>query len=121
MIRRPPRSTLFPYTTEFPWNRIEVNGRGHEHSFVRGEGERNTTVTGDEGGGRRVEAGIDNLLVMKTTESGWEGFVRERFTTLPETSDRILATIVTASWAYAERSAERRVGKGGRSRWSPYH
>ena len=88
--------------TEFPWNRIEVNGRGHEHSFVRGVGERNTTVTGDEGGGRRVEAGIDNLLVMKTTESGWEGFVRERFTTLPETSDRILATIVTASWAYAE-------------------
>jgi urate oxidase len=90
--------------TEFPWNRIEVNGHGHEHSFVRGAGERTATVKGDEGGGRRVEAGIDNLLVMKTTESGWEGFSRERFTTLPETSDRILATIVTASWAYAERT-----------------
>ena len=88
--------------TEFPWNRIEVNGRGHEHSFVRGVGERKATVTGDEGGGRRVEAGIDNLLVMKTTGSGWEGFFRERFTTLPETNDRIMATIVTASWAYAE-------------------
>jgi urate oxidase len=88
--------------TQFPWSRIEVNGRGHEHSFVRGVGERKTTVTGEEGGGRRVEAGIDNLLVMKTTESGWEGFLRERYTTLPETRDRILATIVTASWVYAE-------------------
>ena len=88
--------------TEFPWNRIEVNGRGHEHSFMRGVGERKTTVTGDEGGKRRVEAGIDNLLVMKTTESEWEGFLRERFTTLPETRDRILASIVNASWEYAQ-------------------
>jgi urate oxidase len=57
-------------------------------------------VTGDEGGARGVEGGIDNLLVMKTTQSGWEGFLRERFTTLPETNDRILATMVTAKWVY---------------------
>jgi urate oxidase len=86
--------------TQFPWSRIEVNGRGHEHSFVRGSGERKTKVTGDEGGNRRVEAGLDNLLVMKTTNSGWEGFLRDKFTTLPETNDRILATSVTANWSY---------------------
>jgi urate oxidase len=86
--------------TEFPWNRIEVDGQPHEHSFVRGAGERTATVTGDEGGARQVEAGLDNLLVMKTTNSGWEGFLREQYTTLPETSDRILATIVTAKWTY---------------------
>jgi urate oxidase len=88
--------------TQFPWDRIEVNGRGHEHSFVRGSGERTARVTGDEGGGRRVEAGLDNLLVMKTTQSGWEGFLRERFTTLPDTDDRILATVVTADWSYGK-------------------
>src|SRR3712207_7562945 len=68
MIRRPPRSTLFPYTTlfrsleagptvervrvritEFPWDRIEVDGQGHEHSFIRGSGEREALITGDEG------------------------------------------------------------------------
>src|SRR5918998_5865604 len=54
--------------TEFPWDRIEVNGQGHAHSFVRGSGERKTRVIGDESGTRRVEAGLDNLLVMKTTE-----------------------------------------------------
>ncbi len=88
--------------TEFPWNRIEVNGRGHEHSFVRGSGEREAEITGAESGDRRVEAGLDNLLVLKTTASGWEDFHRERFTTLPDTDDRILATIVSARWSYAE-------------------
>jgi len=88
--------------TQFPWHRIEVNGHGHEHSFVRGSGERKAEVTGSEGGDRRVEAGLDNLLVMKTTASGWEGFFRDRFTTLPDTDDRILATIVTAYWTYGD-------------------
>lgn len=87
--------------TQFPWDRIEMNGRGHEHSFVRGSGERTAKVTGDESG-RRVEAGLGNLLVMKTTQSGWEGFLRERFTTLPDTDDRILATVVTADWSYGK-------------------
>ncbi|HSK99260.1 MAG TPA: urate oxidase [Rubrobacteraceae bacterium] len=87
--------------TRFPWDRIEVDGRPHEHSFVRAAGERNATVT--EGNGtRRIEAGLDNLLVMKTAGSGFEGFLRERFTTLRETDDRILATVVTASWSYGD-------------------
>jgi urate oxidase len=85
--------------TRFPWDRIEVNGQGHEHSFVRGAGERTARITGDEGD-RRVEAGLDNLLVMKTTASGWEGFFRDGFTTLADTNDRILATSVTADWSY---------------------
>ena len=88
--------------TQFPWNRIEVGGRGHEHSFVRGSGERTAKVTGAEDGDRSVKAGFDNLLVMKTTQSGWEGFLKERFTTLPDTDDRILATVATAEWSYGK-------------------
>ncbi len=85
--------------TEHLWDRITVDGREHEHSFVRAAGERTATVEGD-GGGLRVGAGIDDLLVLKTTNSGWEGFLRERYTTLPETDDRILSTVVTADWTY---------------------
>ena len=86
---------------EHPWDRIKVDGRGHEHSFVRGSGERIAVVRGDPGGSQ-VEAGIDDLLVLKTTNSGFEGFLRERYTTLPETDDRILATAITASWVYGD-------------------
>jgi urate oxidase len=90
--------------TQFPWSCIEVNGHGHPHSFVRGSGERKARVRGDENGGRRVEAGLDNLLVMKTAQSGWENFYRDQYTTLPDTDDRILATMITASWSYGGRT-----------------
>ena len=106
--------------TQYPWDRIRVDGEDHPHSFVRGAGERTTTVFGKEDGSRRVEAGIDGLLVMKTTESGWEGFLREEYTTLPETSDRILATVVAATWTYDDEeesdSDYDRLWEGVRSR-----
>ncbi len=91
---------------EHPWSRLRVGGRPHEHAFERGSGgNRVATVSGD-GGEPRIEAGIDDLLVLKTTASGWEGFVRDRYTSLPETSDRILATIITARWSYREREVD---------------
>ncbi|HET7480477.1 MAG TPA: urate oxidase [Rubrobacteraceae bacterium] len=92
--------------TQFIWERIEVDGQPHEHSFVRQRGERKAKVWGDESGERKVKAGIGDVYVLKTTNSGWEGFLRERYTTLPDTNDRILATIVTAKWEYNTTDAD---------------
>ena len=92
--------------TQFLWDRIEVDGEPHEHSFVRGRGERRARVSGDETGARQVEAGIGDVYVLKTTNSGWEGFLRDEYTTLPDTNDRILATIVTARWWYDTTDAD---------------
>jgi urate oxidase len=90
------------HIVEHPWDRLEVGGRPHEHAFQRGSGgNRVATVTGD-GGEPRIEAGIDDLLVLKTTGSGWEGFLRDRYTSLAETSERILSTIITSRWSYRE-------------------
>jgi urate oxidase len=86
---------------EHPWARLEVGGRPHEHAFQRGSGgNRVATVVARGGEDPQVEAGIDDLLVLKTTGSGWEGFLRDRYTSLPETSDRILATVITARWSF---------------------
>ncbi len=92
--------------TQFPWRRIEAGGQPHDHSFVRERGERKAKVQGDATGARAVEAGIDDVYVLKTTNSGWEGFHRDRFTTLPDTNDRVLATIVTAKWEYNALDAD---------------
>jgi urate oxidase len=86
---------------EHLWNRIEVDGRGHEHSFVRGSGKRTAVVAGTASD-VRVDGGIEDLLVLKTTNSGWEGFLKEEYTTLPETDDRILATAISANWSYGD-------------------
>lgn len=50
--------------------------------------------------GASVQAGIQDLVLMKTTRSAFEGFPRDRFTTLKETGDRIMATKVAADWMY---------------------
>lgn len=92
--------------TQYLWNRIEVDGKPHKHSFVRNRGERTAKVSGDESGARQVQAGISDVYVLKTTNSGWEGFLRDQYTTLPDTNDRILATVVTAKWWYDTTEAD---------------
>ena len=88
------------HLVDLPWDRIEVGGRPHEHSFVRGGGGKRIAWVSGAAGGMQVEAGIEDLVVLKTTQSGWEGFMREQYTTLPDTSDRIFSTALTARWSY---------------------
>jgi urate oxidase len=88
------------HIVEHPWARLEVGGRPHEHAFQRGSGGKHVATVVGDGGELEIEAGIDDLLVLKTTNSGWEGFLRDRYTSLPDTADRILATIITARWSY---------------------
>jgi urate oxidase len=37
---------------------------------------------------------------MKTSNSGFVGYIKESLTTLPETTDRLFATALEASWPY---------------------
>src|SRR2546425_11413885 len=97
MIRRPPRSTLFPYTTLFRSAQAalgvfalivspdEVDER--EHREVRAQADSPETL---------LVNWINECLYVHEIE----GFVAHRITV---------------------RSEERRVGKECRSRWSPYH
>lgn len=49
----------------------------------------------------QVTSGVEQLLLAKTTESGFADFHRDEFRTLPDTHDRILATELSANWSYA--------------------
>jgi urate oxidase len=91
---------------EHPWARLDVGGRPHEHAFQRGSGGNRVAIVAGDDAGIRTEAGIDDLLVLRTTGSGWEGFLRDRYTTLADTSDRILATVITARWSYLGHQIE---------------
>lgn len=85
---------------EHSWRTIAVDGAPSRDAFVRGgEGTRVATiaVTADSA---MVEAGIEDLVVLKTTRSSFEGFPRDGYTTLPDTDDRMAATKVTAIWTY---------------------
>jgi urate oxidase len=88
------------------WSRIAVGGQPHEHAFRRDGGEVRTAVVTADGDDLHVLAGLRDLVVLKTTGSEFRGFPRDRYTTLAETRDRILATAVTARWRYAGTDLE---------------
>ncbi|MET0764081.1 MAG: factor-independent urate hydroxylase [Blastococcus sp.] len=85
----------------YGWDRIAVGGQPHEHAFRRTGGEVRTAVVTVEGDRAHVLAGLTDLVVLKTTGSEFWGFPRDRYTTLADTRDRILATAVTARWRYS--------------------
>lgn len=85
---------------EHPWGRLGP------HAWQRGAGGTRIEEVRADPGGMGHSAGIEDLLVLRSSGSAFEGFDRDRFTTLPETDDRILATVVTAHWDYADDSGE---------------
>jgi urate oxidase len=84
----------------YGWDRIDVGGEPHDHAFRRAGGEVRTAVVTVDGDDAHVLAGLSGLVVLKTTGSEFWGFPRDRYTTLAETDDRILATAVTVRWRY---------------------
>jgi urate oxidase len=96
------------HVDEYPWARINVGGgdaAGHDHAFVKGSDEKRQTTVTIDGDDVHVVSGLRDLVVLKTTASEFAGFPRDRFTTLPETDERILATAVDARWRYAGAAA----------------
>ncbi len=89
---------------EYAWDRIEVDGKPHDHSFVRRGTDTRTAVVTVEGRGadRRawVVSGLTDLTVLKSTGSEFKGFLKDRYTTLQEADDRIMATSLTARWRH---------------------
>jgi urate oxidase len=85
---------------EHGWDRIAVDGKPHDHSFSRASNEKRTTAVTVDGDRAWIVSGLTDLVVLKSTGSEFHGFPRDKYTTLPETDDRILATAVTARWRY---------------------
>ena len=86
---------------EYPWDRVQVGGVGHDHTFVRRGGEvRTTVVVRERDTPPLVVSGLRDLVLLKTTGSEFRGFLREEYTTLEDAADRILATSLTARWRH---------------------
>ena len=84
--------------SESPFQRIKIDGKPHPHAFVGGRSERRTATVAISRNGIAITSGIDGLLILKTTGSAFKGFIRDKYTTLRETSDRIFATILKMDW-----------------------
>lgn len=84
----------------FEWERIAVGGVSHGHAFRSAGAEQRVAVVVCDTDGEWVVSGIQDLVLLKSSGSEFRGFIRDRYTTLEEAEDRILATAVAARWRH---------------------
>jgi urate oxidase len=89
--------------TEHCWARVNVNGKPHAHSFSEKSAAKPFAKIVATRKGIQVESGIEELLILKSTASAFENFWSDEFRTLPDTSDRIFATKLKATWTYTKK------------------
>jgi len=86
----------------YPWVRLEHAGSPHPHAFARDGGHVRTATVTYDGDRAWVVSGVRDLVLLKTTDSEFHGFLRDRYTTLRPTDDRVMATSVTAQWWHTD-------------------
>lgn len=83
------------------WKRLTIDGGPDPVNFMRGSGEQQTAEVERWRDGRvRVTSGLEDMVLLKTAGSSFEGFIQDEWTTLKETGDRLLGTAMRSSWAY---------------------
>ena len=101
---------------EYGWRRIDAGGSPHPHSFERLAGTRIVSACVHSDGRAEVVAGVDDLVLLKSTGSEFHGFLGDRYTTLAPTDDRILATAVAARWRISAKRPTGRNASAARGR-----
>jgi urate oxidase len=91
---------------EYPWTRIEAGGKPHPHAFARSGSEKRLTTVTCTRDRAWIVSGLSDLVLLKSTGSEFWGYPRDKYTTLEETHDRVLATAVLARWRYANDKVE---------------
>jgi urate oxidase len=105
--RNPQVSSVSVSVEGHMWKRLTTGGQPHPTSFMRGSGElQTTTVSRARSGPFHIASGLHNLVVMKTADSAFEGYIKDELTTLKETSDRLFCTAVTAEWRYTSSTLD---------------
>jgi urate oxidase len=98
------RATVTMHETK--WTRATIAGTAHPHSFTldaNGMPYAQVTATRD---GATIVSGLSGYTFMKTTASGWVAYFMDEYTTLPETTDRIAATAMDATWTWLKPPAD---------------
>jgi urate oxidase len=102
LLRRNPQvSGAEVSISEKAWEHLESGGNPHPTAFVQASGEIQTTkVTRTQASDFFVCSGFENLVIMKTSGSAFEGYIQDSLTTLAPAKDRLLGTAARANWHY---------------------
>jgi urate oxidase len=100
-VRSQPQVSAATVSIEsFAWKRLGP------HSFQRSDDFTRTAVVNATETGVQVVSGLKNLILLNSTASEFHGYPRDKYTTLKETTDRVLATAVDAQWRHASEESD---------------
>jgi urate oxidase len=103
LSRNPQVSVAEVSISEKTWEHLQTRGKPHPTTFVQTTRECQTAkVTRTQAGEFSVKSGLEDLVIMKTSGSAFEGYIQDSLTTLPPAKDRLLGTAVRADWSYTE-------------------
>jgi urate oxidase len=105
LARNPQVSRVRIEAAEVLWTRLGIEGRPHPYTFTGSGSEKRTAALTSTRKEKSLYAGIEGLVVLKTTDSAFEYFLKDEYTTLKEDRNRILATSIRANWLYKELPA----------------
>jgi urate oxidase len=106
LTRNPRVSKVIVEASETLWHRLPFGGKPHPHTFTQAGGEKHTVNVCWTREEKTLQAGIEGLAVLKTTQSAFEGFLKDEYTTLKEDRNRILSTLIRATWTYRNEEVE---------------
>jgi len=109
LLNNPDVSKVTIELIENLWNRISVSAGSstpHPCSFSRGGNERRNSIVTKTRAAVTIKSGIQDLLILKTTGSAFKGYVKDKYTTLKETDDRIFATEAEIRWKYVREDLD---------------
>ncbi|MGB7281179.1 MAG: urate oxidase [Candidatus Acidiferrum sp.] len=88
--------------SEKNWEHLHTGGKPHPTTFVQSSAECQTSeIAATRDNAPTVSSGLENLVIMKTADSEFAGFLKDSLTTLPESTDRLLGTSVHTRWRYS--------------------
>ena len=102
LARNPQISRVRIEAAEILWTRLTVEGKLHPHTFTGSNSEKRIVTLAATHKEKTLQAGIEGLVVLKTTDSAFENFLKDEYTTLKEDRNRILATSIHTKWLYRE-------------------
>ena len=101
----PQVSSVTVTAQETKWSRLNIGGEAHPHSFVLDSNGKPTVEVTATRGSSTLISGIDGFTFMKSTQSGWENYAQDPYTTIPPTADRMCATSMVALWKWLAKPA----------------
>ena len=88
------------------WARMPHGGKPHAAAFLRAGEEKRTALLSGTREATEIRAGVEDLIVLKTANSAFDNFLRDPYTTLKDDRNRILSTVIRASWLYPSEEVE---------------